>query len=266
MTIADIAARAPKLAGQNVLILDIERMKGSATIEFWDLGDFKNRRIHADDVTLWPRTICAAWAWYGDDRVGFSAEWGKPGREGMLTRLWSLYDKAQIVVGHNIKGFDTKKLKAEWAAIGLTPPSPFKQVDTLTIARREFGFESNTLDSLCKRFGITAKDGRYDVEVARAALGGCREAQRTLKSYNCGDIAATLGLYDHVRPWDKTHPHSVIGMSDDRPTCHACWGDDLELNGFTLANLILYRLYRCRACGANVKGSRHSRAAVTRGA
>ncbi len=47
-----------------ILTVDIERMKGAAEVEFWDLGDFKNRRIHADTVTQWPRTICAAWRWY----------------------------------------------------------------------------------------------------------------------------------------------------------------------------------------------------------
>lgn len=266
MSIADIALDKKIKGAHNVLIFDLERMKGRAEVEFWDLGDFKNRRIHADDVTLWPRTICASWNWYEKDTVEFAAEWGKGGRDGMLRRLWSLFDKAQIVVGHNIKAFDTKKLRSEWRDLGLPPPSPFKQVDTLTIARREFGDESKTLDALCKRMGLVSKVDRYDVEVARAALAGDRAAQRQLRDYNAGDVAANKGLYDVIRPWDASHPHSVIGTVDDRHTCNSCWTDNLEPNGFTLANLILYRLYRCTACGANVKGSRHSRAAVTRGA
>lgn len=249
----------------NVLILDIERMKGTATIEFWDLGDFKNRRIHADDVTLWPRTICAAWNWYSDTKVHFAAEWETGGRDGMLRAIWDAYDKAQIVVGHNLAGFDSRKLATEWAERGWGKPSPWKTVDTLKVARRELGAESNTLDALCKRFGIVAKTDRYDVEVARQACAGNKAAQRKIKAYNVGDISATRGLYDFLRPWDASHPHSVISTTDDRPTCNSCWGDQLTPNGYALANLILYRLYRC-ACGANVKGTRHSRAAVTRGA
>lgn len=264
--LAATAVETAKLQhAHNVLILDIERMKGQALIEFWDLGDFKNRRIHADDVTLWPRTICLAWNWYNQKRVHFAAEW-EDGREAMLRKAWDAYDRAQIVVGHNLAGFDTKKLAAEWSELGWGKPSPWKTVDTLKVARREFGYESNTLAALCTRLGITSKTDRYEVEVARQALAGHKPSQRRIKAYNIGDIPATRGLYDHIRPWDASHPHSVIGTIDDRPTCNSCWQDNLEPNGYKLANLILYRLYRCKDCGANVQGTRHSRAAVTRGA
>lgn len=266
MSLASRAAAAPLTRASNVLILDIERMKGQATVEFWDLGDFKNRRIHADDVTLWPRTICAAWNWYDRSSVEFASEWDD-GREGMLRRIWDAYDRAQVIVGHNLAAFDSKKLRSEWRDLGLNPPSPYKTVDTLRIARREFGDESKTLNSLCDRLGIAAKTDRYDVEVARQALAGHKPSQKRIKAYNVGDIGATRGLYDALRPWDASHPHSREPLADDRPSCPNCWsGDHLEPNGYTLANVILHRLYRCSNCGANVKGTRHARAGVTRGA
>lgn len=273
-------ARATKLKapGKSVLTLDIERVPGRAKVQhrgltiegdFWDLSSWKHtigRRIHPDDVTEWPRTICAAWNWYGEERVHFAAEWDKGGRDGLLAKTWEAIDRAHVLVGHNVAGFDVKKLRFDWAQAGYNPPRPTKYNDTLKIARREFGAESNTLDSLCQRFGIVAKTDRYSVQMARDAVAGNRAAQKQIKDYNCGDIAASVGIYDFMRPWDASHPHSLIGTKDDRPSCPNCWhADNLEPNGFTLANLILYRLYRC-SCGANVKGSRHSRAAVTRGA
>lgn len=262
MSIAELA----KLQRANdVLVLDIERMKGQASVEFWSLSDFKNRRIHADDVTAWPRTICAAWAWYDKARYEFASEWDD-GAEGMLRRIWEAFDRAQVVVGHNMAGFDIKHLRTGWRDLGLPPPSPVKVVDTLRIARREFGDESKTLDALCRRLGIEAKTDRYDVEVARAALAGNRSAQKRIKAYNLGDIAASIGLYDALRPWDPTHPHNIAGTKDDRATCNSCWGDNLEPNGVKLASQIVYRLFRCLDCGANVQGTRHSRAGITRGA
>lgn len=283
MSIEGLAERAKLNNAHNVVILDIERFKGrfrtdpertvgGLTIEgeFWDLGDYRryglNRRIHPDEVLEWPRNISFAWNWYHESRVNFVAEWDEGGADEMHRKAWDVYDRAQIVIGHNIDGFDTKKLRSAWSRLGLTPPSPYKSVDTLKVHRREFGDESNTLDAICKRLGIVAKTDRYDVDVARAAIAGNKAAQTRLRRYNCGDVAANKGLYDWQRPWHAGHPHSVIGTIDDRATCNSCWGDDLEPNGYTLANLILYRLFRCRACGANVKGSRHSRAAVTRGA
>lgn len=265
MTLAHRVQAGAKIAGQNVLILDIERMKGQAHVEFWDMGDFKNRRLHADTVVEWPRTICAAWQWYGEKKVEFASEWDD-GIDVMHARIWDAYDRAHLIVGHNLAGFDSKKLKTTWRDMGLNPPSPWKTFDTLQVARREFGDESKTLDALCKRMGIVSKTDRYDVEIARAALDGDKPAQKKLKAYNVGDIHASRALYDVLRPWSPSHPHNVIGTATDRPTCNSCWSDDLEPNGVKLAQQIVYRLYRCRSCGANVQGTMHSRAAVTRGA
>lgn len=283
MTVMDIAAKvtpSPLENPHNVLYVDIERIPGRARVkhrglviegDFWDLSGWKHTigyRIHPDDVIEWPRTICGAWNWYGQDRVHFAAEWLKGGREQMLKTLWNAYDRAQLVIGHNLDSFDTKKLNGEWALMGFAPPSPFKSVDTLKVARAKFGFESNTLDSLCKRFGIDAKTDRYSVEMARGAVAGNRAKRAQIKGYNCGDIAAGRGFYDHIRVWHHSHPHSVIGTSDDRKSCNNCWTTDpdaFEPNGYKLANQIIYPLWRCR-CGANIQGTRHSRAAITRGA
>jgi transposase-like protein len=57
-----------------------------------------------------------------------------------------------------------------------------------------------------------------------------------------------------------------MGTANDRPTCNQCWGDNLERNGTKLAQQIAYTLWRCSDCGANVQGTMHNRAAVTRGA
>lgn len=277
MSLVERADAARLQNAHNVLTLDIERLPGRArmshrglTIEgdFWDLGAWRKiigRRIHPDDVIEWPRTICAAWNWYGTQKVEFASEWGD-GREGMLTRVWEAYDRATLLYGHNVDRFDTRNLNAEWLTHGMMAPSPFKVLDTLKEARKTFGFESNTLASLTERLGIVTKTDKYSVDVARAAVAGDKSAQRRIKSYNVGDIHASREFVDRLRGWIPSHPHSVIGTADDRPTCNQCWGDRLEVNGTKLAQQITYRLYRCLDCGANVQGTRHSRAATTRGA
>lgn len=280
MTVAELAARvSPKLnvSTKNVLTLDIERLPGRArhqhrglTIEgdFWDLSGWKHilgYRLPADSVLEWPRTICVAWQFYGQKRVEFASEWDD-GREGMLQRAWDAYDQADLLYGHNVAGFDTKNLNAEWLTMGLNPPSPFKTLDTLKEARKTFGFESNTLASLTQRLGIDTKTDKYEVAVARAACAGDKAMQRKIKAYNVGDIHASREFVDRMRGWLPSHPHNVTGTIDDRPTCNQCWGDNLTPNGVRLADQIVFKLWRCDDCGANVSGLRHSRAAVTRGA
>jgi hypothetical protein len=254
--------QAPK---KTILTLDIERLPGVFTADFWDLNAFKGRRIHPDTVVEWPRTICVAWRWYGDKSTSFVSEWAD-GREAMLRATWEAWDQADVVYGHNVDRFDGRKLNTEWRDLGLPAPRPPKFVDTLKEARKVFGDESFTLAALTQRLGIDTKTDKYSIQMARDAVAGDKTAQRKLKSYNIGDIAASEALVDRLRGWIPSHPHNLMGTADDRPTCNQCWGDNLVRNGTKLAQQISYTLYRCGDCGANVQGTRHSRAAITRGA
>jgi ribosomal protein L37AE/L43A len=277
MSLAERSSTRLRATAKSVLTLDIERVPGIARVrhrgltiegDFWDLSGWKHTigyRINPDDVIEWPRTICAAWRFYGAKRVEFASEW-TDGREEMLNRIWAAYEAANVLYGHNVDRFDTRHLNTEWRDIGLTAPSPFKIVDTLKEARKTFGDESKTLAALTKRMGIETKTDKYQVQVARDALAGDKAAQKKLRSYNEGDIVASEALVDRLRGWIPSHPHNIMGTIDDRPTCNQCWGDSLERNGTTLARQITYVLWRCSDCGANIKGTMHSRAAVSAGA
>jgi hypothetical protein len=226
MTIASIAAksveRMAKAQELKILVYDIERMKGSASVEFWSLSDFKNRRIHADDVTAWPRTICVAWRFLGEQETHFASEWDD-GPKKMHKRIWDAFNQADITVGHNIKGFDEKHLNTGWRDLGLTPPSPNVPIDTLTVARSRFGDESKTLDALCRRIGLTGKTDRYNVEIARAACAGDPDAQAQIEAYNIGDIDATEALYVTLCPGSShtpTQPPTPAQTAPPAPVAH----------------------------------------------
>lgn len=276
-TLADLAQRSAKHVGTALIAtLDIERLPGRAKVshrgrsiegDFWDLGgwrDLIHRRIDPDEVTDWPRTICLAWRWAGTRKVEFAAEWQDGGREAMLLAAHDVYDRADLIQGHNAAAFDTKKLKGEWALLHLRPPSPFKVYDTLKVARTELGMDSNKLDSLNKRFGIRAKTDKYSIAVARAACEGDEKMQRRLQRYNVGDISASEGLADFLRPWAKTHPH--VGAPTDKLTCNRCGSAKLELQAKRYRAVVLdYAMYRCLNCGGHVRAGHVARAASTRG-
>src|SRR5687768_3425493 len=115
MSLVAVAAQGSRLQAvkPNVLTLDIERLPGRArhqhrglTIEgdFWDLNSWKHLlgyRIPHEAVLEWPRTICASGRWYGVKHPEFASEWGD-GREEMFRKIWALYDRADIVYGHNV--------------------------------------------------------------------------------------------------------------------------------------------------------------------
>ena len=256
---------APTVQARTVT-LDIERIPGRVrtqhhgfTIEgdVWDLNalkDMTRRRIHADDMIEWPRTICAAWKWYDQSDVEFAAEWQVGGYDGFMRAVWEVFDQADLIIGHNADRFDARHLMGGWAEMGLPAPSPYKVIDTLKIARGSFAYESNTLDALNKRLGIDAKTDKYDVEVARAAVAGDKEAQATLESYNRGDIIASEALFDRLRPYAKGIPH--LGMwTDDELACPSC-GSTMTATGKTVhANVQKYEHLRCDNCGSHARGT-----------
>jgi hypothetical protein len=258
-------------SGPKTATLDIERVpgrfrlenyRGSITLEgdFWDLSQWKSligRRLYPDEVTEWPRTICHAWRWLGQRRVEFAAEWESGGYEGMLQRAWEVYDRADIIVGHNVAAFDTKHLNTGWRDLGLTPPAPFKTVDTLRQAQRVFGDESKTLAALTERLGIETKTDKYDVVTARAAVAGDVKAQRKLTAYNKGDIIASEALYLKLLPWMHGHPHHALYNLDDGDCCQRCGGADLRRRGFAYTPLGKYRQFRCEGCGGWSRGKKN---------
>ena len=232
------------------LVLDIERMKGAANIEFWSLSDFKNRRIHADDVTEWPRTICVAWRFVGAKKVEFASEWDD-GQQGMHQRIWDAVNQADIVVGHNSQSFDMRALNTGWRDLGIQPPAPYKNIDTLRTAQSVFGDESRTLDALTRRLGIAHKTDRYDVD--RQACAGHKPSQRRIRSYNCGDVVASTELYWAFLPWTKNHPHVAPMLGLDHLVCGRCGSDDVERDGTYSPAVYIYNRYRCNTCGGPFK-------------
>jgi hypothetical protein len=256
---AKIAATTATMAKRQelkLLVYDIERMKGSAEVEFWSLSDFKNRRIHADDVTAWPRTICIAWRFLGETETQFASEWDD-GQRGMHKRIWEAFNEADVTIGHNSKAFDEKHLNTGWRDLGMKPPKPSKQIDTLTVARSRFGDESKTLDALCHRIGLTGKTDRFDVEVARAACAGDKDMQAKIRAYNEGDIDATEALYVYVLPWIKSHPHTAPNAEGD--TCPRCASDRIRRAGTWTVDVYTYLAYNCRDCGGHWKTTYQSR-------
>ena len=261
-----IAPRIAPTVNVNAVTLDIERLPGrhstwhrgqTITGPFWDLNEIKawtGKRIHADDVKEWPRTICAAWKWYDQADTVFAAEWEVGGYDGFMRAVWEVFNEADLIIGHNADRFDARHLMGGWAEMGLPAPAPYKVVDTLKIARGTFAYESNTLDALNKRLGIDAKTDKYDSRVAKAAVAGDKEAQDRIRFYNMGDIAASEALFDRLRPYAKGIPH--LGMwTDDELACPSC-GSTMAATGKTVhANVQRYEHLTCPNCGSHARGT-----------
>lgn len=270
MSFADQIASLAKHRELKTLIVDIERLPGRAklqhrglTIEgdFWDLGGWKHTisyRIHADHVLEWPSTICFAAGWYGSSKSIFHAAWDG-GADAMYEAAFALYDEADMVITYNGVGFDNKHFMSGWTERGMGRPSLWKDIDLLKVVRAQLGWESKTLDSVCKRLQIEAKFGKYNVEVARAAMAGNKAKQRELKKYNVADTRITGEAYTRLMHLVKSHPHVAPSIGMERPTCPRCGSTEVKRTGTYSPGVFNYLAYKCLVCSGPFRTTYESR-------
>lgn len=116
---------------------------------------------------------------------GFTAaqleRWARPLREGPL------------VITHNGFNYDLPLVNGTLLRMGLEPLPPLLVHDTWQHLLKRGRAFSGSLGNLCERFGVTAK-GHMSENEWEAVYAGDREALKRLRTYNVGDVVATLEL------------------------------------------------------------------------
>lgn len=250
--------RSRKAKGPRILILDIETAPILARVwRLWKENVGLNQ-IYGDWFIL---SFSAKWL--GDSKVMYfdqsrarNIEHDKP----LLARLHKLLDEADIVVAHNGKKFDVKKINARLILNGFPPPSPYMVVDTLLMAKDKFAFTSNKLQYLSETLNKTYKKHEHSAfpgfELWRAVLNvgspDAKKAWAEMKVYNEYDVLSLEELYLKLRPWSDKHPN-VNNYDDEETTrCPVCGGTHLQKRGTYRTNTGEFQRYQCMAdsCGA----------------
>ena len=132
----------------------------------------------------------------------------------------------------------------------MTKPSPYRVIDTLRIARQNFRFDSNKLDSLGKFLGVGRKVDHSGFELWKGCVAGDTESWRVMLEYNNQDVLLLEEIYMILRSWDSKHPNFSIHY-EDRNRCGVCASSDLQETGKkAFTNTQSYDLYRCSDCGS----------------
>lgn len=179
----------------------------------------------------------------------------------LLRQLHSLLGQADIVVAHNGKKFDNRRLNARFVLNGLPPLHNYKVVDTLIESRRVFDFPSHSLEYLTTRLlpepfwkKKSAKFHGYDLW--DECLKGNIAAWREMEAYNRQDVVALEALYLKIRPWILGHPNvgNLTDSEPDAPTCPKCGSHKVNKRGTYHTQTQRYQRYRCMDCGGWSRG------------
>ena len=189
-----------------------------------------------------------AWKWLGDRKthvLGLDDCDDPESDYELCAKLHELFCEADIVVAHNGSQFDVPKVNARMLVHGFDPPSPFKQVDTLQVARRNFKFASNKLDDLCRELGLDRKASAAGFKTWIGCINGDEKSWRLMKKYNKQDVQILEQLYLRLRPWMKNHPN--VGAIDDMPNvCPTCaFEGAMESRGWAISSVTRRPRFYC---------------------
>ena len=165
------------------LFLDIET--APLTIQSWGVYETNALTIEEPFCLL---GMAYAWGEFGKVKTLYpehTDNWGEhrvENEDEILDRTWHLLDDADMVMGHNSDKFDIKKINARLVRAGYGPPSPYRTVDTLKVARRAFAFDRNTLEYIGQYLGLGGKLQHTGLELWLDCIAGDPKAWKLMKS------------------------------------------------------------------------------------
>jgi len=196
-----------------------------------------------------------AYKWLGDKEVQGNVL--TPGEaidandSGLCMELWELVEQADAILYHNGLNFDLPLMKARMIVNGLPPIRKVKSIDSLQMVK-EFKFNSNKLNSLCRQLDIGGKLEHSGISLWIDCMKGDPDALKHMFEYNKVDVQILEDLYLYIRPFSTRHPNMSVELGD-KVRCNICCSDKVRSTGNLVStNLSVFEEYSCE-CGARFK-------------
>lgn len=227
-----------------ILLLDIET---APNIVFsWGLWQ---QNIGINQIVDAGYALCWAAKWLGSDKIEFASVFHNT-KKNMLKKIHKMLDDADVVVHYNGKRFDIPTLNKEFIKVGLLPPSPYKQVDLLSVARRQFKFASNKLDYVARFLGLGEKVKHRGMDLWRDCMERVPEAWEEMRGYNIQDVILLEKVYNVLLPWiGSTNPNRNV-FEGTRLSCPSCGSHNVQRRGTSRSKTLIYQRFACTDCGS----------------
>ena len=245
-----------------ILIFDVETSTMDLAIKTYQLKNYI-KYFNPDDIVRDWILLSVAWKFHGDKTTKCISvhKDNIENDRAVVDAFYNVLKTADVIIGHNMKGFDIKKFNTKIIEYGYAPLH-FKAaqiIDTLTLSRRYFKFSSNRLSYVAKKLGVDAKDASPDWN---KILDGSESELRYMRKYNKQDVIVTEQVYDKLKGWHDTHINlnmiAQIKDSEGLPVvaCRVCLSGNLMRDGFAYNATTKSQRHKCKDCGANTYGKK----------
>ncbi len=223
-----------------VLFVDLE----TAPCLSWVWGMYEQNVI---DVKKSWYILAFAYKWQGEKKIHAKAitDYRQKDPEddyGLCKKLHSLISDADLVIAHNGKAFDRRKSHARFIKHGFKPTVHIPWLDTLLLARQQFGFLSNKLNDLGAYLNIGRKLPHTGFDLWKRCMVRERKAIKKMKAYNIRDVWLLEKVYDRLKPWAAKLP----AVSEEE--CNACLSTHIHRRGAVRKSKTRFQ-FECQDCG-----------------
>lgn len=232
-----------------VLVLDIETAPMKAFI--WSMWNFNLGQSLNMQLSDWfMLTWSAKWLFEEttmSDRLTPEEVFAEDDSR-ITTSLWHLLEEADVVITHNGKKFDVKKINTRFLKHNIAPPMPYQTIDTLEHIKKQFSISSNKLDYVAGFLGLGGKISTGGFELWKRCMTGDEEALIQMETYNIGDVTLLEDVYLVIRPYVKPHPNMGLFILDNVSCCPSCGSTELDWQGTYKTYASVFEAFRCKHC------------------
>lgn len=228
-----------------ILLFDIETTPIAAFV--WSVWE---QNIYPEQVIEDWHLLCWSAKWLFGDEVFSdkltSEEATNHNDSRISASINKLLQEADIVVTYNGNKFDIKKLNTRFLINDLLPVS-FKSVDLYQVAKNNFGFSSNKLDSINKVLGLDSKSETEFLDWKKAYFGS-QESIDKLSLYCNNDVIIMEDLFVKFRPYIRGINLNVYS-GESVSICPNCGSENIHwVNKFYPTSTGKFRQFRCLDC------------------
>lgn len=232
------------------LFFDIETSYN--IVKSWRIG--YNLNVNHDDIIQERAIITVAYKWEGDDNV-YVITWDKGDDKKLVEEFVKVLDEADEIIGHNIDKYDMKFVASRALRHGIPMLAKYKTTDTLKLARKHFGLNSNKLDYIAQFLGIGAKLKHRGMEMwDDIILRNDENALEEMLEYNVQDVRLTEDVFNKLKNYTEPSIHHGVIAGEGKHTCPECGEvDDIVLKKTYVSKRgVKTRLMEC-TCGTQFK-------------
>ncbi len=181
---------------KKLLYVDIE--VSPSLVFTWNIG--QKISLSPDNIVKERAIICICFKWANEDKV-HSLKWDAGDDYQMLKKFAPILNSCDAVIGHNLKNFDLKWVKTRCLYHDIEVNKQFQVIDTLTLSRSNFRFNSNRLDYISKFLGETGKKETSYSLWKDIVLGNCKKSMDTMVEYCINDVKILQEVHEKINKY-----------------------------------------------------------------